>query len=141
MAKNPTTPKIISHKTSFEEIAELLRSRKEVIEKQKAEIVSILKRAEASNPWPELEEEDRDRPFHFVRLHLEDVDMNLLYINSQIKMLMKAKNAMATNDIEAIKLAVKDYIISDMNMSLKYISMHVYDSSEVLASLKGLLEE
>lgn len=141
MTKRSTTPKIISHKTSFDEIAELLRGRKGVIETQKAEIVEALKQVRKANVWPELSAEERERPLQLTERHLEDIEVNLLYIDAQIEMLIKARNAMLTNDIEAIKLAVKDYVISDMNLSLKNISMQVYDNSEILASLRELLEE
>jgi hypothetical protein len=141
MAKYSSTPKIISHRTSFDEIADLLQGRKEVILNEKSEIQKALQQVREANFWPELSAEDRERPLRLVELHLEDVDAGLLYIDAQIEMLMKAKNALSTNDIEAIKLAVKEYVISDMNMALKNISMLVYDTNDVLMRLKELLAE
>lgn len=82
-----------------------------------------------------LSSEDRERPVRLARWHLEDVVANIQYLENRECLLKQVEAALAHDDVAAIKQAVHEYVITDMNFSCKHVSMQIYDNTDLLQTL------
>lgn len=135
----PSLPQIITTKTPISDIASLLEQRRAVLVTQKSEIEALMKDVETRDRAAGLAESDVAEPQHHARLYLQDVSSQIEYVEKQTVMLERVEKALLSDDVTTVKEAVREYLAADMNLSLKNISLMIYDNEKLAETIKDSL--
>jgi hypothetical protein len=116
--------------------ARALEHERVLLRRQYAEMQMLYQVLKRSNKWLHGSEEDWENFMVTVRYIIDDVHKNLDYIDAQLVIIQKGLRAFETDDPEAIKAAAKEYLLSDVSMSLRNLALHRYDNNEIIRQLK-----
>jgi hypothetical protein len=140
MSKAPpskTNRKVASHEVDVSSMIAAFETEHRLISDQQAEIRNTLKSIEKSGKWAYDTEESWEHYVEITEAIAKDLDQQLTYLERQIAVLKKAQRAFASDDPKKIKAALKDYLETDVDLSLKNMALVRYDTEQLLISMRA----
>jgi hypothetical protein len=112
-----------------------LERERATLQGQREEMQTVYDAIRHSTKWTLTTDEDWEYFMSTIKSVVVDIDNNLDYIDNQLDILRKGVKAFETDDPEAIKKIAKEYLLSDVSLSLKNLALHRYDNSEIIRRL------
>ncbi len=125
-----------------ENLKHLINVRK-LFEGRFEEALVLISECEGKNNWKILDGEKRQLCIQYIENCNETVRMMKTYtdeIDTEILRIKKAIRQCKTSDIEKLKMAFEEFILTDTSISLKSIRLALYDYDQFILSMRDFNE-
>lgn len=133
--KRKTKLRTIPKNTTVAEVVERMRQEEALIKEQYRELKQLQKTINHSTEWVHSDDLEWEYLINNIDSYIEDVEKFIDYLETQLAVLEKAEVVFESDDPKAIKELAKDYLVSDISVSLKNCALHRYDNAEAIKLL------